>query len=86
MNDISIIEKEGQRNNNNLNLKNVKDKFTNTVDKRSFIFEKIEKDVRNLKNHFKQIKSNSMDERLNKHTPFYPSIVISGIIDLIMFL
>ena len=64
MNDISIIEKEGQRNNNNLNLKNVKDKFTNTVDKRSFIFEKIEKDVRNLKNHFKQIKSNSMDERL----------------------
>ena len=64
MNDISIIEKEGQRNNNNLNLKNVKDKFTNTVDKRSFIFEKIEKDVRNFKNHFKQIKSNSMDERL----------------------
>jgi len=64
MSDISVIEKEGKRNNNNHNLKDFKDKFTNTVDKRSYIFEKIEQELRNPKNLFKQLKSNSMDERL----------------------
>ena len=63
MNNISIIKQEKQYNNNH-NLKNLEDKFTNTVDKKSFLFEKIEKAVRKGTNHFNHPKSNSLDDRL----------------------
>ena len=63
MNNISIIKQEKQYNNNH-NLKNLEDKFTNTVDKKSFLFEKIEKAVRKGTNHLNHPKSNSLDDRL----------------------
>ena len=48
------------------NIKTLKDNFTNTIDERQFLLEKIEKDILKGKNNIKHLRSNSLDEHLTK--------------------
>lgn len=63
MNKFSLFEKQKK---NIRNIKTLKDNFTNTIDERQFLLEKIEKDILKGKNNIKQLRSNSLDEHLTK--------------------
>ena len=63
MNKFSLFEKQKK---NIRNIKTLKDNFTNTIDERQFLLEKIEKDILKGKNNIKHLKSNSLDEHLTK--------------------
>ena len=64
MNKLSLFEKQKK---NIRNIKTLKDNFTNTIDERQFLLEKIEKDILKGKNNIKHLRSNSLDEHLTKH-------------------
>ena len=63
MNKFSLFEKQKK---NIRNIKTLKDNFTNTIDERQFLLEKIEKDILKGKNNIKHLRSNSLDEHLTK--------------------
>ena len=63
MNKFSLFEKQKK---NIRNIKTLKDNFTNTIDERQFLLEKIEKDILKGKNNIKYLRSNSLDEHLTK--------------------
>ncbi len=63
MNKFSLFEKHKK---NIRNIKTLKDNFTNTIDERQFLLEKIEKDILKGKNNIKHLRSNSLDEHLTK--------------------
>ena len=63
MNKFSLFEEQKK---NIRNIKTLKDNFTNTIDERQFLLEKIEKDILKGKNNIKHLRSNSLDEHLTK--------------------
>ena len=63
MNKFSLFEKQKK---NIRNIKTLKDNFTNTIDERQFLLEKIEKDILKGKNNIKHLRSNSLDDHLTK--------------------
>ena len=63
MNKFSLFERQKK---NIRNIKTLKDNFTNTIDERQFLLEKIEKDILKGKNNIKHLRSNSLDEHLTK--------------------